>query len=422
MGARRDARTAAGEVMATACPRCGASAVERDKCAQCGVVASVYAAALEKMRRAPTPPPMPGARPSAPAAPAAPPAPPRVEAPQQPRPTSGSAASATAVMTAAPAPTSAVGAGGSRRLTFHGSGGTLFGIYVVNILLTIVTLGLYRFWGKVKVRRFMLSQTAFEGDRFAYHGTGKELLLGFVKALLFVGLPITAMNTAARLSGDLKILIASHVVTYALVFTFIPIAMVGARRYRMSRISWRGIRFSFRGRAWTYVKIFMLATLLNALTFTLYYPFFEVRQQAFMVSNSYFGRRPFRFDGRGRDLLGIHVVALLLLVPTLGMYLFWYHAKKTRYIWNHTSFETARFRSTMTGGALLVQSLVNLLLLIVSLGLAWPWVTIRRTRFEFSCLSVEGPLDLAGIVQEPQLATATGDALSSLLGADVGFI
>jgi uncharacterized membrane protein YjgN (DUF898 family) len=198
--------------------------------------------------------------------------------------------------------------------------------------------------------------------------------------------------------------------------------MVGARRYRMSRLSWRGIRFSFRGRAWAYVKIFMLATLLNALTLTLYYPFFEARQQAFMVSNSYFGRRPFRFDGRGRDLLGVHVVALLLLVPTLGLYLFWYHAKKTRYLWNHTSFETARVRSTMTGGALLVQSLVNLLLLIVTLGLAWPWVLIRRTRFEFSCLSVEGPLDLAGIVQEPQLATATGDALSSLLGADVGFV
>src|SRR5262249_46095948 len=103
-------------------------------------------------------------------------------------------------------------------------------------------------------------------------------------------------------------------------------------------------------------------------------------------------------------------------------YLFWYQAKKTRYIRNHTSFETARFRSTMTGGALLVQSLVNLLLLIVTLGLAWPWVLIRRTRFEFSCLTVEGPLDLAGIVQEPQLATATGDALSSLRGADVGCV
>ncbi len=310
---------------------------------------------------------------------------------------------------------------GPRRLTFHGSGGTLFGIYVVNILLTIATFGAYRFCGRVKIRRFLLSQTGFEGDRFAYHGTGKELLLGFVKALLFVGLPITALSAAARLSGDRTIHIATQAFTSLLVFLFIPIAMVGARRYRLSRTSWRGIRFSFRGRVWAFVKVFVVASILSTLTLTLYYPFFQTRQQGFLVSHSYFGRRPFRFDGRGRDLFGAYVVALLLLVPTLGIYLFWFNARKTRYFWEHTYFETARFRSTMTGGRLMAQTLSNWGMLIVTLGLAWPWVLVRRTRFEFAYLTIEGPLDLTGIVQEPQLATATGDALSSLLGADVGF-
>jgi uncharacterized membrane protein YjgN (DUF898 family) len=407
--------------MAIACPRCGAPAVERDKCAQCGVVASVYVAALEKMRRAPAPPPSGAARASAPPVPTA-----RAESSLPTRPVpNGAAASATAVLAPAPSTTStrsaAAVAGAPRRLSFHGSGGTLFGIYVVNILLTIATFGMYRFWGKVRIRRFMLSQTSFEGDRFAYHGTGKELLLGFVKALLFVGLPITALSAVARLSGDKTIYVATQAFTSLLVFIFIPIAMVGARRYRLSRTSWRGIRFSFRGKAWAFVRIFIVASLLSTVTLTLYYPFFQARQQAFMVSNSYFGRRQFRFDGRGRDLLGAYVVALLLLVPTLGIYLFWFHARKTRYFWEHTYFETARFRSTMTGGGLLTQNVVNWLLLIVTLGLAWPWVLVRRTRFEFAYLTVEGPLDLAGMVQEPQLPTATGDALSSLLGADVGF-
>jgi uncharacterized membrane protein YjgN (DUF898 family)/uncharacterized Zn finger protein (UPF0148 family) len=423
MGARRDAGAATGEMMATACPRCGAPAVERDKCAQCGVVASVYTAALEKMRRPPTPPPAAPAAPRPSTAPtaAAPAAPARVPAPQSTRSApNGSGATSTATLTTA-APATVAATGGSRRLTFHGSGGTLFGIYVVNILLTIVTFGFYRFWGKVKIRRFMLSQTGFEGDRFAYHGTGRELLNGFAKAVLFVGIPITALSAAARLSGDATIHIATQVFTSLLVFVFIPVAMVGARRYRLSRTSWRGIRFSFRGRAWAFVRIFTLASLLSAVTLTLYYPFFQTKQQAFMVSNSHFGRRPFRFDGRGRDLFGAYVIALLLLVPTLGVYLFWFSARKTRYFWEHTYFETARFRSTMTGGGLMVQTLTNWAMLIFTLGLAWPWVLIRRTRFEFANLTVEGPLDLAGIVQEPQLATATGDALSSLLGADVGF-
>jgi len=411
--------------MATACPRCGAPAVERDKCAQCGVVASVYAAALEKMRRPPTPPPVGPRASGPPAAGAASDATPHADPTQSARyaaPASGG--SATAVMTAPP-PAAGATAGAasavSRRLTFHGSGGTLFGIYVVNILLTIATLGIYRFWGRVKIRRFMLSQTGFEGDRFAYHGTGRELLLGFVKALLFVGLPITALSVAARLSGDKTIHIVTQAFTSLLVFLFIPIAMVGARRYRLSRTSWRGIRFSFRGHVWAFVRLFVVASILSTLTLTLYYPFFQTRQQGFLVSNSYFGRRQFRFDGRGRDLFGAYVIALLLLVPTLGIYFFWFNARKTRYFWEHTYFETARFRSTMSGGKLMGQTLTNWATLIVTLGLAWPWVLVRRARFELANLAVEGPLDLTGIVQEPQIATATGDALSSLLGADVGF-
>jgi len=411
--------------MATACPRCGAPAVERDKCAQCGVVASVYAAALEKMRRPPTPPPVGPRASGPPAAGAAADGTPHADPTHSARYAGlASGGSTTAVMTAPPSAAEATAGAESavsRRLTFHGSGGTLFGIYVVNILLTIATLGIYRFWGRVKIRRFMLSQTGFEGDRFAYHGTGRELLLGFVKALLFVGLPITALSMAARLSGDKTIHIVTQAFTSLLVFLFIPIAMVGARRYRLSRTSWRGIRFSFRGRVWAFVRLFIVSSILSTLTLTLYYPFFQTRQQGFLVANSYFGRRQFRFDGRGRDLFGAYVIALLLLVPTLGIYFFWFNARKTRYFWQHTYFETARFRSTMSGGKLMAQTLTNWAMLIVTLGVAWPWVLVRRARFELANLTVEGPLDLTGIVQEPQIATATGDALSSLLGADVGF-
>jgi len=160
-------------------------------------------------------------------------------------------------------------------------------------------------------------------------------------------------------------------------------------------------------------------SMLSMLTLSLYYPFFQARQQRFMVSHSHFGRRPFRFDGRGRDLFGAYVLTLLLFLPTLGLYWFWFQAKKTRYFWEHTYFETARFRCSVTGRKLMNLTIGNLVVLVVTLGLAWPWVLLRSTRFAFDYLTIDGPLDLAGIVQEPQLATATGDALSSLLGADV---
>jgi len=308
---------------------------------------------------------------------------------------------------------------GVRRPSFHGSGGTLFGIHVVNVLFTLLTLGVYYFWGKTRIRRYIFGESAFEGDRFAYHGTGKELLLGFLKAVMYVGMPITVLGIAAELSHDKMIHGATRFFTSLLIFFFIPIAMVGARRYRFSRTSWRGIRFSFRGRASMFTKIFVVGSMLSMLTLSLYYPFFQARQQRFMVSHSHFGRRPFRFDGRGRDLFGAYVLTLLLLLPTLGLYWFWFQAKKIRYFWEHTYFETARFRCSVTGRKLMNLTIGNFVVLVVTLGLAWPWVLLRSTRFAFEYLTIDGPLDLAGIVQEPQLATATGDALSSLLGADV---
>ena len=343
-----------------------------------------------------------------------------------PRPagTNGSAQAARASVPAIATPTPTPGTvapSRPRKLTFHGSAGTLFGIYVVNVLLTIATVGFYRFWGRVRVRRFILSQTGFEGDRFAYHGTGKELLLGFFKAVLFVVMPITVLSIAAKLIEDRTVHAATQAFTSVLVFMFVPIAMVGAWRYRLSRTSWRGIRFSFRGRAWAFVRLFVGGSLLSTLTLSLYYPFFQARQQRFMISQSYFGRRPFRFDGHGRDLFGAYVVTLLLFLPTLGFYWFWFQAKKTRYFWEHTYFETARFRSTVTGRQMMNLMIGNLVLLVFTLGFAWPWVLVRSTRFAFSYLAIDGPLDLDGIVQEPQLATATGDALSSILGTDVDF-
>ena len=89
-----------------------------------------------------------------------------------------------------PTPPPAPPSGLARRPTFHGTGGTLFGIHIVNTLLTIVTLGVYYFWAKTRLRRYLFSQTEIEGDRFAYHGTGRELLLGTLKAVLVFGVPI----------------------------------------------------------------------------------------------------------------------------------------------------------------------------------------------------------------------------------------
>jgi uncharacterized membrane protein YjgN (DUF898 family) len=324
---------------------------------------------------------------------------------------------ATEVMTKPPvAPT---GTDQIRQLFFHGTGGSLFGIQMVNAFLTIITLGIYHFWGKVKVRNYLMSQTEFEGDRFAYHGTGKELLIGFVKAAIVFASFYLLLNSVPYLPG-VAAKVVVFVLAYSLLLTFIPVAMVGSRRYRLSRISWRGVRFSFRGEVVDFIKIFLKGALLTVVTFGFYTPFFDVRRYAFMASHSYFGNQKFEFDGQGSDLFGSYILAVLLLLPTLGLYWFWFTAKKQRYLWDHTSIGASRFHSTVTGGALLLLSLGNLLLLIFTLGLGWPWVMVRNVRFAFTYLTLEGQLDLDTIQQEAQAASPTGEGLDSILDLDTG--
>jgi uncharacterized membrane protein YjgN (DUF898 family) len=313
------------------------------------------------------------------------------------------------------------GADAQRRLTFAGSGGTLLGIHIVNVLLTILTLGIYYFWAKVRVRSYLLSQTEFEGDRFAYHGTGRELLVGTLKAGLVFGALSALFNAAPMLPGGPPVMIGAFLAGYIGFLVLIPVATVGARRYRLSRTSWRNILFSFEGNVGEFVKLFVGGALLTGLTLGFYYPFFATATHGFLVSHSRFGDRSFGFEGRGRDLFGPYLLALLLTVPTLGFVWFWYWARRTRYYWSHTSFGAARFASTMTGRRLFGLHLVNLVLLVLTFGLAWPWVTVRTLRFEFANLALTGALDAESVQQDAQTATATGDGLGDFLELDTGF-
>jgi uncharacterized membrane protein YjgN (DUF898 family) len=336
------------------------------------------------------------------------------------------------------------------RLSFFGIGGTLFGIHIVNVLLTLLTLGVYRFWGKVRTRRYLWSQMEFAGDRFAYHGTGRELLIGFLRALIAFGVPIglTQILELTFPVGEIGSIFISLVV-YLLFLIFAAVAVVGARRYRLSRTSWRGIRFSFRGRTIDYVKLLIKGTFLNLLTFGLYLPIDTIRRQQFLLSHSYIGNKAFQFDGQERELFRIFlftlvfpalvvftlalmtlllllssgttsvVISLVVLLIGVGVCFLVYSVKKQRYLWNHTYFATARFSSTLAVGPFLSLHLSNMLLLIVTLGFAWPWTVVRKMHFLTTYLSVEGPLKFSTIQQEAHGSSAMSEGLAGILDADV---
>ncbi len=306
---------------------------------------------------------------------------------------------------------------------FLGAGGSLFGMHVVNVCLTIVTLSIYSFWAKVRVRRYLYSQTQFAGDRFAYHGTGQELLNGASKATLVFGLPYMVLSNAPLvLGGGGPVFWVTQVLSTLVVLVFLPVAIIGARRYRLSRSSWRGIRFSFRGKAVPFITLFVKGALLTGLTLGAYYPVFDLKRQAHLVNHSYIGNQSFSFDGEDWGLATTFVCSTILIPLTLGLSWFWYLAARQRYVWNHTSLGNARFACTMQGWPLAKLRIGNVLLLAGSLGLAWPWTTVRNARFTMSTLSLKGLVDVDGILQDTQSASTTGEGLSGFLdgGFDLG--
>lgn len=382
--------------MGVRCPKCGLLQLPGPTCKSCKTPLA------PPLRR-----PGPAQRSAAPPSLAAPPKSP--PPPTAPRPPSDGAG-------AGPSPSQ------TQRLSFHGVGGSLFGIHVVNVFLTIVTLGIYYFWAKVRVRNYLFSQTEFAGDRFAYHGTGKELLFGFLKAVALIGAPFFLLRLGLDFVARGPIAQAvSAAVSYLAILVFLAFATVGARRYRLSRTSWRGVRFSFRGQLLEFIKLFVGGWLLSTITLGLYYPFFDTRRHGFLVSHSCFGSQKFSFDGKGKDLFGRFLLTVLLTLPTLGLCWFWYLARKQRYFWDHTSFGAARFQCAVTGGKLLALHLGNALLLVLTLGFGWPWVVVRNARFACRYLVLQGVLDLATVQQEVQAVSTTGEGLAGILDAGFDF-
>jgi uncharacterized membrane protein YjgN (DUF898 family) len=138
-----------------------------------------------------------------------------------------------AVSTAAGAP--------DRAVRFTGRWQEYLGIAVTNLLLTIVTLGIYRFWAKARERRYRWARTQLIGDELEWTGTGGEMFIGFLIAMgVLMGSALIIFGGAALL-GD-WFMAVGMLAFYVFIFWAVGFAQFRALRYRLSRTYWRGIR------------------------------------------------------------------------------------------------------------------------------------------------------------------------------------
>ena len=256
-------------------------------------------------------------------------------------------------------------------VSYDGRAAAIGWISLVNVLLTLATLGVYRFWGTTRLRRHLWSRLAFNGDRLEYTGRGRELLIGFLAAILILaglkGLVIGASMLFGFGLGYGEESPFNLLFILAIVF-LIPMAIYRARRYRLSRTLWRGIRASQTGSAVKYGVMVVGLQVLTALTLGLAYPFMRTVLQRYRTENTWFGDRVCRFDGRAGDLFGKWFVAWLLIPFTLGISFVWYRVVEFRYFTSQLRFSGLGFASALKTGRVIAITVVYALALGLFLG------------------------------------------------------
>jgi uncharacterized membrane protein YjgN (DUF898 family) len=163
--------------------------------------------------------------------------------------------------------------------------------------LELVTLGFYRFWLLTDIRRHLWANTLVDGDAAEYTGRGKELLIGFLVALAIL-MPIYFGYFLIGLEAErLKAFASIPLIVFF--YLFGQFAIYRARRYRLTRTVWRGVRFWMSGSGWVYALKASLWGLLVAVTLGLALPWRIAALERYKMRHSYYGDLQGSFEGRG---------------------------------------------------------------------------------------------------------------------------
>ena len=311
------------------------------------------------------------------------------------------------------------------RLAFKGKGGDLFAVLIVNWLLTMVTLGLYYPWAKVRRLKYSYEHTELDGHPFHFHGTGREMFIGFIKAVGLVVLLYGAFFGLAMLQ-EVWASVLGFLVLFGGLLLLLPLIIHGTYRYRMSRSSWRGIHFGYRGELKELYTICIRDGLLTLITFGIYGSWFTMNLRNYLINHLRYGSSQFRYKGDGLEYFVMNLKGMFLSVITLYIYLFWWQRDRFNYYVDNLSWEFAdgrriQFRSTATGGGMFGLLVGNILIVALTLGLGLAWAEVRTMRFVMENIDFQGDADLNSVVQtEQEHKNALGDDLGDMM--DIGVI
>lgn len=361
-------------------------------------------------------------------------------------------------------------------LVFSGTGSEYFRIWVVNLLLTLATLGVYSAWAKVRKARWFAQHTSLAGDRFDFHGEPLPILFGRAMAVLL--LLVWSLGFEFSWWLGLAVLVLFCIAG--------PALFASAQRFKLANTSWRGLRFSFDApRRSVYVVCVPLLLLWTATTvlqaigagpallaaasvaLLVGMPLGHARLKRLQHRHARFGAQRFgmransaAFYGLYAKALGLLVVAGMLAALLVGLWtlaetlfnprhepwrgmawmpflaalgavlLAWmmvwpyFAARLQQVVWGATQWGGVRFRSRMRGAVLWRLVFVNTLLVLLTAGLYWPFAAVAVARYRVQSLSVESNEPLAEVHTSLPPADedrAMGEGAADFFGMDLGW-
>ncbi|MCW2364244.1 MULTISPECIES: YjgN family protein [Sphingobium] len=356
-----------------------------------------------------------------------------------------------------------------RAFGFEGSWREYAPIAFTNLLLTIVTLGVYRFWATTRTRRYLWSRTRFIDERLEWTGTGVELLIGFLIVLVLFGIPFLFLNfgmQAMVLRGQAPLAGVLGLTSFVVIFYLAGVARMRMLRYRLSRTWWHGIRGGSNDKGWAYGWSYVWRNIVAWMVIGLLIPWSMTSLWNDRWNAMSFGPHPFRaaampgqifrrfllfyllpfiifavmavliFAGGGAAMRGgfdpetqaqpglafvLAMILMVLLIYTIiGFFALAYYAKFFRVAVSSLSLSTLDFHFSARTKDWFKLILGDIALVVLTLGIGLVFLSYRHWKFFIVHLDASGEISLSSLTQSSTNAPGQGEGLADAF--DIGAI
>ena len=188
-------------------------------------------------------------------------------------------------------------------IIFEGKFSEYFGIWIVNLLLSLVTFGVYSAWAKVRRKKYFYNNTLIDNVGFDYHAKPISILKGRLIAV--------ALLVVAAINPILQSLV------FLIIFIFLPWLVVRGSIFNARNSSHRGLRFDFVGTVSQAVRVFIGLPLLTMITLGLAAPYVSHEKNQFLMNNHRFGLSQFDMKRVVKQFYKVYLI--LIVVPLIGI-------------------------------------------------------------------------------------------------------